>query len=223
MRECNASNADTACMWLIDFLVPPSCVFCATPLASAAGNICRGCYEDLPWSSTPSYQAVPPSVLHSRISMLNYDFPIDVAIKALKFQRKLYYAPAFAEILCAALPLLPVDLDAVLPVPLHWRRKAFRGFNQATEIATPLARRLDLPLLENVYRPKATSFQSGLGATERSKNLRQAFVTQADFTRQHILLVDDVVTTGATLDHLASLLLDSGASHVSALTIARAN
>ncbi len=221
MRDPKLSKADTARMWLIDFLVPPSCVFCATPLASATGNICQGCYNDLPWSLS---QVAPPSgVLHRSISMLNYDFPVDAAIKALKFRRKLYYAPALAEILCAALPSLPVDLDAVLPVPLHWRRKAFRGFNQATEIAKPLARQLDLPLLENVYRQKATSFQSGLGSADRSRNLRAAFATQADFTLQHVLLIDDVVTTGATLNHLASLLLDNGASRVSALTIARAN
>lgn len=154
--------------------------------------------------------------------MLHYSFPVDVAIKALKFNRKLFYAPAMAEILCTAQPLLPGDIDAVLPVPLHWRRKAKRGFNQAVEIAKPLGNLLGVPLVQGVYRSKATPFQSGLDAKERAQNLSRAFMTKKMSSHTHILIVDDVVTTGATTRALAKALFAGGTKKVSALTIARA-
>ena len=207
-------------MWLLDFLAPPYCVFCAAPLPVNAGSICRGCYADLPWAATP--QSSQLGELHTCISMLDYEFPVDAAIKAMKFNRKLFYVPAFAEVLATALPLLPIEIDAVVPVPLHWQRKALRGFNQATEIAAPLAKQLDVPMLRSVRRQKATPFQSGLRAPERAKNLRDAFVAKTDISAQHVLIVDDVLTTGATITQLAKLLLATGVARVSALTVARA-
>jgi len=154
--------------------------------------------------------------------MLHYSFPIDIAIKALKFRRKLFYGPAFAEVLCVAKPLLPAGIDAVLPVPLHWRRKAVRGFNQAMETAQPIAKSLGVPLVRNVQRKKATPFQSGLDAAERARNLRRAFMITRPHTYTHILVIDDVVTTGATSEALATLLLSSGVTKVSFLAVARA-
>ena len=157
------------------------------------------------------------------VAPLEYSFPIDVAIKALKFKRKLFYAPALSELLCASSSSLPGDIDAILPVPLHWRRKAMRGFNQATELGKPLARRLGLPLLKGVYRQRATPFQSGLDASERLRNLRQAFACSEPIAHMHVLIVDDVITTGATTRQLAIVLLASGAEKVSALAVARAS
>lgn len=154
--------------------------------------------------------------------MSHYSFPIDVAIKSLKFKRKLFYAPALAEILCTARPLLPEDIDAVLPVPLHWRRKATRGFNQATELAKPVAKLLGVPLVRNIRRTRATPFQSGLDAAQRARNLRSAFMITGPDSHAHILIVDDVVTTGATVRALAKLLLASGVSKVSVLAVASA-
>ena len=155
--------------------------------------------------------------------MLHYSFPIDAAIKALKFRRKLHYAPAFSEILCTAIPLLPNDISAVLPVPLHWRREAMRGFNQAREIARPVAKRLEVPIVRGVFRSKATSFQTGLHAAERSRNLRDAFKARRKIAFEHVLIVDDVVTTGATTRSLAKALLAAGVSRVSLIVIARAS
>jgi ComF family protein len=183
-------------------------------------SICAGCLLDMPWHESPVSPAA--DVFERSLAMLHYSFPIDVAIKALKFKRRLYYAPALAELLATARPLLPGDIDAVLPVPLHWRRKALRGFNQAMELAQPLARSLSLPLLRNVRRTRATPFQSGLDAAERTRNLRCAFVLRRACKRAHILIVDDVITTGATTRALAKLLLASGVTKVSVLAVARA-
>jgi len=180
-------------MWILDFLAPRSCVFCGEPGEGSEKSICTGCFADLPWNETP-----------------------------LKFRRHLFYAPALAEVLCVAKPLLAPDIDAVLPVPLHWRRKAMRGFNQATEIAKPIAKSLSVPLVSIVRRKRATPFQSGLDAVERARNLRRAFTIIRPASYTHILIVDDVVTTGATVQALATLLLSSGVTKVSVLAVARA-
>ena len=207
-------------MWISDFLAPRSCVFCGEPSEGSEKSICTGCFADLPWNEVPV--SPTPGIFESSTAVLHYSFPIDVAIKALKFRRKLFYGPALAEVLCVAMPLLPADIDAVLPVPLHWRRKAMRGFNQATEIAQPIAKSLRVPLVRNVRRKRATPFQSGLDAAERARNLRRAFMITRPVSFQHILIVDDVVTTGATAQALATLLLLSGVTKVSVLAVARA-
>ena len=149
------------------------------------------------------------------------DSEADAAIKALKFRRKLFYAPAFAQLLRGFSDELPDDVDAVLPVPLHWRRKWWRGFNQALEIARPIANHLGLPLAHVARRHRATPPQSGLSAAAREKNLRRAFTVRRRVNYQHVLVIDDVVTTGATLTHLASELRENGIEKVSAMAVAR--
>ena len=156
------------------------------------------------------------------VAPLTYEFPLDAALKALKFKRRLYYAPAFAELLCDAMPFLPQDIDALLPVPLHWRRVAFRGFNQALEISSEIRRRYRLPLVTGVVRRHATRPQSGLSAAERRSNVRHAFSVRRRLTARHILIVDDVVTTGATTRQLGRILLRNGAEKVSVLAVAKA-
>ena len=205
----------------IDFLAPRSCVFCGTLSESGENSICGACYEDLPWNK-PAVSPIP-GIFERSIAMLHYSFPVDVAIKALKFDRKLFYGPAFSEVLCSAEDLLPDEIDAVLPVPLHWRRKAYRGFNQATEIAKPLADLLDVPLVRGLRRSRATPFQSGLDSKERARNLRNAFKAIRPVSHAHVLVVDDVVTTGATIRAVAKTLLGNGVRHVSSLAVAQAS
>lgn len=207
-------------MWILDILAPPSCVFCGTLTLLPERNICTGCFDDLPWNVPPVSSS--PGIFECSIAMLHYTFPVDVGIKALKFDRKLHYVPVFAEILCAALPLLPSGIDALVPVPLHWRRKTRRGFNQALELAKPLGRALAVPVASGVSRCKATPFQSGLAAHERTKNLQQAFAVSGIRCYQHALIVDDVITTGATAQALAKALQLAGIRKVSMLAVARA-
>lgn len=207
-------------MFLLDLIVPHHCAFCGSPTQPADAAICTGCYRDLPWRLAPA--ASDPGSFSTRIAMLRYEFPVDAAVKALKFRRKLYYAPAFVRVLLDGRQLLPDDLDGVLPVPLHWRREARRGFNQAMELARPVAKALDLNLVRAVRRRKATQYQSGLGAAERQRNLKNAFAVRKRIDCKHILIIDDVTTTGATLSQLAHILQQSGVDKVSALTLAEA-
>ena len=199
--------------------MPLRCVFCRTRTVTPERYICAGCDGDLPRIESP-----PPSMaspFEYDIAPLEYTFPVDAAIKALKFKRRLFYAPAFSELLCDEVARLPVSFDAVLAVPLHWRRRWFRGFNQAVEIGRPVARHLGVPLLSNVRRRRATPFQSGLGARERARNLRSAFLVRGSLPYLHVLIIDDVITTGTTMRQLARILQRAGVSKVSALAVAR--
>ena len=201
-------------------IMPLRCVFCGSRTREPELYLCVGCDADLSRIESP-----PPPVsspLEYDIAPIAYEFPIDAAIKALKFKRRLFYGPALAELLCRECEQLPDDIDAVLPVPLHWRRRWFRGFNQADEIAAPVARHLGLPLIRSVRRVRPTPFQSGLTAGERAKNLRKAFVVRGKLGYQHVLIVDDVITTGTTVQQVARILKRAGVEKVSALAVARA-
>jgi ComF family protein len=218
-------------------LLPAHCVFCAAVLP--AGRICAQCLPLLPWNNTfcvhcgqplPALepaavpcghcQEAPPPYRKARAPLI-YDFPVDSAVKALKFQRQLNLAPALAELL---LPTLEQDFqycDALIPVPLHRWRQMRRGFNQAFELCRPLCKASRLRILTDVVRIRPTQSQSGLHAAARRKNLRNAFTVHEVLQCRRPLIVDDVITTGATVSQLAETLLRAGAEDVSVLAIAR--
>jgi len=221
-------------------LMPKHCVLCGMSSPPTDTSICGGCYEDLPWvqnscgrCATPvgaalaegvhcaTCQANPPPFV-SAVAKLEYTFPIDAAIKAMKFNRRLDYVPAFVDLLIDSMACLAEDIDALVPVPLHWRRQATRGFNQAEELCIPLMQHTGLPTLRNVRRMRATPYQSALDAGRRQANLKSAFAVCGRITAQHALIVDDVITTGETSGELARVLLENGAERVSVLAIARA-
>ena len=197
---------------------PTCCAFCGAKQHNRP--VCDACSADLPRiAGNCLYDQAPFVVV---VVPFDYAFPVDAAIKAFKFHRKLFYAPAFAYLLGPALAALPDDVDAVLPVPLHWRRHALRGFNQAAEIARPIRVATGLPLVRNVFRRRATPYQSMLAAAHRRRNLRAAFRVRGKLACKHLLIVDDVITTGETCRQLAHAVLQAGVEKVSVLAIARA-
>ena len=215
-----AMDYRSALFALADAVIPPRCAFCGTRTHRSEGSVCTGCHDDLPWIRfAPASTASP---LECEIAPLAYAFPIDAAIKALKFHRRLFYGPALAQLLESACDELPAGIDAVQPVPLHWRRKWRRGFNQALEIAGPVAKHLGVPVIDHVVRRRATGPQSGLTAAERARNLRGAFTVRGAAQHEHVLLVDDVITTGTTMRQAAKTLLRAGTAKVSGLAVARA-
>ena len=184
-----------------------ACARCAVPLAP--GSECSGCARS------------PPPFFAARAA-LAYTFPVDAALKALKFRRQLHYVPAFAGLLQPLLAETFPTADALVPVPLHRWRHATRGFNQARELCRPLARRSGLPILEAARRTRRTPPQAGLDAAARRRNLKDAFAISGTLLCRHPLIIDDVMTTGETCRHLAHALLEAGADSVSVLTVARA-
>ena len=190
------------------------CAFCGRVQKQP---VCEPCRADLPWLN-PAFDLEP---FEAARAPLGYAFPVDAAIKRLKFQRRLFYVPAFAMLLRDTIASLPRNIDALLPMPLHWRRQALRGFNQAAEIANAVQAVTGLPLITNVVRSRHTPYQSGLTAAQRRRNLRNAFRARGPIESEHPLIVDDVITTGSTSRQLAQVLFAAGVPAASVLAIAR--
>lgn len=140
----------------------------------------------------------------------------------LKFQEQVLLGHALGGLLAAHPRLASLRADAVTPVPLHPRRLTTRGYNQALELARPLARALGLPLLPGLLaRTRHTPPQTGKAREERVRNLQDAFTAPKGVEGRRLLLVDDTLTTGATLASAARSLLRAGAAEVSVAVVSR--
>ena len=192
------------------------CSCCALPLPSAQAETvyCGNCIRQ-----RPAFDAT--------IAVTDYAPPVDQMVLALKFGGKLGIAHLFAELMREAALQKRIDLPTILiAVPLSQQRLAQRGFNQALEIGKPLSRLLSTPLdAKLAQRIRDTSAQALLAPEQRHKNMRQAFaITDRHLKRlrgAHVGIVDDVLTTGATLNELAATLKRSGATRVTNFVFAR--
>ena len=152
---------------------------------------------------------------------LAYAFPLDRMIPRLKYHGRLALAPVLGACLAEAAAQASRP-DRLIPMPLHPARIRERGFNHATEIAQTVASQLGLPLdLDSCRRTRDTPPQRGLKHDARRRNVRGAFVCSNDVEGQRIALVDDVMTTGTSLDELAATLKRAGAREVSCWVVAR--
>jgi ComF family protein len=152
---------------------------------------------------------------------LAYAFPLDRMIPRLKYHGQLAVAPVLAECLAQVVEHAPRP-DRLIAMPLHAQRLRERGFNHASEIARVVARRLGLPLdADSCRRIRDTPPQMGLKHDQRRRNLRGAFACSSEVRGQRIALVDDVMTTGTSLDELAKMLRQAGAESVETWVVAR--
>lgn len=190
-------------------LLTTACERCALPLP--VPGICGACLQH-----PPPFAAALVACHHLQ--------PVAGMIHRLKYGGDLAQAAPLATLLAQRLEGRPTQLpDALVPVPLHWRRQARRGFNQALELALPLGRLLDIPVASRlVQRQRATTPQVGLSRAERRRNLRGAFRVRTSALPCHLALIDDVITTGSTLEALADCLLDAGVGRVEVWAVARA-
>jgi ComF family protein len=219
---------------LLDTLLPRACLLCGD--AAGGQALCAACADDLPRLPEPRCPvcAAPLSApapacgaclahapaFDATLAAWRYGYPLDALIADLKFRRRLASADFLAEAMLAG--PRPAG-DIVVPVPLSPARLKERGFNQAVEIARPLARALRLPLdATSLARVRDTPPQSRLPWRARQGNMRHAFACVADFTGRAVVVVDDVMTTGATLDAVARVLKDHGATRVTNWVAARA-
>ncbi|MDR1063822.1 MAG: ComF family protein [Azoarcus sp.] len=195
----------------------PVCVACARELPRHTAHACPCCALPVPDGEICGRCLRKPPAFDATLAAFDYIFPLDVLVQALKYRHRLALAGFFAR----AFDALPAA-DLVLPMPLHPARLRERGFNQAVEIARPLARTAGLPLdLAGVTRVRATPPQASLAHDARLANLRNAFAACRRFDGLRIAVVDDVMTTGASLDALARCLKASGAAAVHNLVVAR--
>ncbi len=202
-----------ACLEQITPVKPPFCTCCGRPLPDAAGSghTCGRCL------------AKPPAFSKARAIVL-YDGPVAEAIHRFKYQGETAGLASFAHFKhTAVLPDLTVP-DLILPVPLHPKRLRQRGFNQAQKLAAAFfPGQKDRLRPDLLVRLRQTAPQTGMSGKDRRHNLRRAFaVAQPDLVRdRRVLLVDDVYTTGSTVNECAKVLLRAGAALVEVLTLAR--
>lgn len=184
-------------------LPQPVCRVCAVP----GGTLCRRCRLEPPGFS-------------GAIAACAYLGPARGALQALKYRHRRELAPYLARKLAAA-PGWPEGDWLLVPVPLHPRRERERGYNQAALLARAIAREKGLGTADVLRRLTPTDPQYGLTRELRSANLEGAFACPVSLVGRRVLLVDDVLTTGATAHHAATALLEAGAEEVRVAVIAR--
>jgi ComF family protein len=218
----------------MDFLLPGNCLLCGAN--SGRNLLCQPCSDDLPRlpeASCPQCGEQSPngercgSCLNqaphfvSTRALYRYDFPTDRLIQALKYGHQLAVAAWLGGLM--AEQLRGHSCDLILPLPLHPDRLRQRGFNQSVELARPLSAVLNKPLaLDCLWRTRATPPQAELALKERGRNVRGAFECRQEIGDRSILLIDDVMTSGATLDECARILMLHGARRVDVAVAARA-
>lgn len=202
--DIQAAPLCPGCLADLPRLAAPRCPICALP--TALGETCGGCLKH------------PPAFATTR-AVYRYAYPLDALLQHYKYGQGLHLAHFLAEQLADQIDSRP---DLVIPMPLHPKRLQERGYNQAGEIAKRLTRRLDLPLsLTACTRAKDAPPQASLPLKARRKNIRGAFDCHADLSGKRIALVDDVMTTGASLNELAKTVKQAGATEVQAWVVAR--
>lgn len=202
-------------------LLQPDCAFCDNR-REPGHSICPACHSDLPWLP-PEYIAPLPDC-EETLSAFAYQPPISSLLLGVKFGKNIRSLATLGELTAEGiLPQITQVPDAILPVPLHRKRLHTRGFNQALELARPLAQTLRIPLLPNsIIRTKATLPQTELDSRQRLHNLKQAFALTKPLSYKSVAIFDDVITTGTTVRELAILLRSHGVRHIAIWSCARA-
>jgi len=206
----------------VDVAAPLVCAACLEDFFSVRRNRCLCCAIPLPGSAStcPACLRQPPHY-DVTIALADYAAPVDGLVLALKFGHQLELAPILGSLLAErARHLAPCPL--LLAVPLAFERLAERGFNQSAEIGRAVARALrakfDLSILMRVRHAAA---QASLSLAARRRNIRDAFLVRGDVRGQSVAVIDDVMTSGSTLDEIARVLKIAGATHVTNLVVAR--
>jgi len=229
---------------LLDAVLPPRCLRCGT-LVTSPESLCASCWPELRFLSTPcceccgypfdieasagalcaSCTASPPLFRRARAA-LAYDAGSKDLILAFKHADRGELAKPFARWMAQPGRDLLADSDLIIPVPLHWQRLLSRRYNQAALLATALGRLSRTPVVPDVLeRQRATAKQGHLSRLGRRRNVQGAFglrpPTRPMVTGKHILLIDDVITTGATVEGCCRILLAAGAASVDVLALAQ--
>jgi len=232
----------TANKWITNIqaaLFPSRCVLCGDPGMQNL-DLCQGCLNDLPrnqhacrfcalpltegsskWQCGSCLKKSPP--YDSCFAPLHYQYPVDHLLTQLKFHQKLSLARLLGTLMAQWLTQSTCP-ELLIPVPLHSSRLRERGYNQALELTRPIARKLQIPIDTKICRrERATSAQTNLQIKQRSKNVQGAFSLTGKLYAKHVVIIDDVVTTGHTINEVANVLRQAGAEQIDVWSCARAS
>lgn len=237
--SCKVKSAQIInnCSKINQWLFSSQCLLCAASTQHSA-ELCSACFQALPWHNAPQcLQCGLPSnhpicghCLHeppdfdATLAALRYEFPLDAVMQHYKYGSALQTAHLFTHIMMTQLAKQQNAhaINLIIPMPLHPQRLKERGFNQSLEIARLLSKQLGIPLdYHSAIRSKYTPPQASLALKERAKNIKGAFAVHADLSNQRIAIVDDVMTTGASLNELAKVIKKAGATYVECWVVAR--
>jgi ComF family protein len=216
-------------------LLPPCCLLC-NQAGMPRCDLCQVCFDALPLNREACQRCAEPLAViaalcvncqkhpppfHRVLAPFTYHYPFNVLIPRFKFHQDLAAGRVMAEVFAGAVgrEALP---EAIVPVPLHLSRLRQRGFDQALVLAKNLSTELCIPVCaDGLKRVRSTKAQSDLDAKARSQNCRGAFVARAGPMPAHVALVDDVMTTGATVRECSKVLLNAGVKRVDVWVMAR--
>jgi len=231
---------------LFQFFLPPQCPCCENFLEEGRQGFCSNCLSEIRWIEPPfcSICGIPfaskavenhpcgACVTRGKYFTMAralgaYEGSLREAIHRWKYEGKIHLTPFFTEWMAEGLNRYwePASLDLLIPVPLHTQRLRERGFNQALLLVKELSLRTGIPYRKTILQKKKSTLpQVNLSGTEREKGLRGAFQTigKEELLEKSVLLVDDVYTTGATVNECSKVLLRGGAERVDVLTLAHA-
>ena len=218
-------------------LLPYHCILCDA-VSDSSLDLCKDCQADLPFIKHGcQYCNIPlaaeslicgtclkhPPLYYKLLAAFCYQHPLNYLIAAIKFHNRLNYTQVLGYLLAKNVQSrLEHYPKLIIPVPLHKKRLAARGYNQALEIARPVSKLLHIPIdYQSCSRIKATAAQTDLKHKQRARNVKNAFHICQDFEAKHVAIIDDVVTTGSTVNELSKILKAYGVEHVDVWCCAR--
>jgi len=202
---------------LVSLLLPESCVSCGCPAPDGEDGFCRRCAATL--------VRVHPVPGPGPFAAVRYEGSIVRALHAFKYEGRMWRSRRLAGLLAGVWRQAGIQADVIIPVPLAWTRELSRGFNQSALLSVHLSRQVGVPAALSVLRRvRPTAAQAGLSGADREKNVRGCFAVKRPgaVVGRRVVLVDDVLTTGATCREAAAVLRRAGARQVVVLTVARA-
>ena len=219
---------------IISYVFKQKCTLCNTSTNSEL-SLCEACIQDLPLAPNPSCPQCglstqgdicgkclkQPPHFDVTNAFLHYSYPVDALLQHYKYNNALYLCQTLASLFAKKVEMR--EIDVMIAMPLHPNRMKARGFNQSLELAKIIARQHHIALDSvSCKRIKNTPPQASLPFKHRLNNMKDAFTCSQSFAGQHVAIIDDVMTTGSSLNELAKILKKAGARKVSCYVLARA-
>lgn len=208
---------------ILNLLFPKKCILCRNLLSKNETDLCHAFRQNAPEFS-PSKNNIP--FVAGWTAVWYYRDNVKKSIQRYKFRNVRSYAAAYGRFLALRIQQMQVDFDYITWVPVSFRRKFQRGYDQVELLASAVSRELDIPVLPTLKKARHTRTQSGLrDASQRKANVLGAYRILPDcmLSGKTVLLLDDVITTGATASECAKVLLSSGAKEIYCAAVASAH